>query len=84
MATDLTSSDDDFIDDSSSPKAQAEADAEPEAHISDITDSSDDEVNSASGDGEDSDPTFVPLRRTTRSQAQEVSHDDMYTTFAND
>jgi len=78
-----TSSDNEFIDDNPSPEAQVDADVEPEAHISDMTDSSDDEVNSAAGDNEDSDPTFVPLRRTTRSQAPGVSHDDIYTTFAN-
>jgi len=68
MSTDPTTSDDAFIDDDSSSEDQAEADAEPEAHLSDITDSSDYEVNSAEGDNEASDPTFVPLRRSTRSQ----------------
>jgi hypothetical protein len=78
-----TSSDREFIDDDSDGD-QTPDEVEPEAHISDITDSSDDGSDSADGDHEASDPTFLPLRRNTRSQAREVSHDDMYTTFAND
>ena len=49
LCGDPTSSDHDFIDDDSIGN-QAPDEVEPEAHISDITDSSDDETNSAEGD----------------------------------
>lgn len=83
LGVEPTSSDHEFIDDDSIDE-QTPDEVEPEAHISDITDSSDDEANSAEGDHEASDPTFVPPQKNTSSQAREVSHDDMYASFAND